>query len=100
MLANNECLSSLESNKQYVFFLQCKLGAIQVLHNAMGQVEDIRISLDLLYKGTSSNVISVTRGWVGLKFAEKRRCVTLGWPLCVFFVLSCSAADTARLEVG
>ena len=27
------------------------------------------------------NVISVTRGWVGVQFAEKWRYVTLEWPL-------------------
>ena len=29
------------------------------------------------------NVISVTRGWVGVKFAGKMRYVTLQWPLTV-----------------
>ena len=33
------------------------------------------------YEGVMFNVISVTRGWVGVQFAEKYRYVTLEWPL-------------------
>ena len=33
------------------------------------------------YKGVRFNVISVTRGWVGVKFPGKKRYVTLEWPL-------------------
>ena len=33
------------------------------------------------YEGVRFNVISVTRGWVGVQFPEKKRYVTLGWPL-------------------
>ena len=32
------------------------------------------------YEGVSFNVISVTRGWVGSNFQEKKRYVTLEWP--------------------
>ena len=33
------------------------------------------------YEGVRYNVISVTRGWVGVKFPGKKRYVTLEWPL-------------------
>ena len=33
------------------------------------------------YEGVRSNVISVTREWVGVKFLGKKRYVTLEWPL-------------------
>ena len=33
------------------------------------------------YEGVIFNVISVTRGWVGVQFPEKKRYVTLEWPL-------------------
>ena len=33
------------------------------------------------YEGVRFNVISVTRGWVGVQFPEKKRYVTLEWPL-------------------
>ena len=32
------------------------------------------------YEGVRYNVISVTRGWVGVKFPGKKRYVTLEWP--------------------
>ena len=32
------------------------------------------------YKGVRFNVISITRGWVGVKFPGKNRYVTLEWP--------------------
>ena len=36
-------------------------------------------------EGVMFNVISVTRGWVGVQFPEKYRYVTLEWPLiCVY----------------
>ena len=34
------------------------------------------------YAGVRFNVISVTRGWVGVKFPGKKRYVTREWPLC------------------
>ena len=33
------------------------------------------------YEGVRFNVISVTRGWVGVQFPGKKRYVTLEWPL-------------------
>ena len=33
------------------------------------------------YEGVRFNVISITRGWVGVQFPEKKRYVTLEWPL-------------------
>ena len=33
------------------------------------------------YERVRCNVISVTRGWVGVKFPEKQHYVTLEWPL-------------------
>ena len=33
------------------------------------------------YEGVRFNVISVTRGWVGVQFPEKKHYVTLEWPL-------------------
>ena len=38
------------------------------------------------YEDVRFKVISVTRGWVGIKFPEKKRYVTLEWPhtgLCI-----------------
>ena len=32
------------------------------------------------YEGVRFNVISVTRGWVGVQFPEKNRYLTLEWP--------------------
>ena len=33
------------------------------------------------YEGVRFNAISVTRGWVGVKFLGNKRYVTLEWPL-------------------
>ena len=33
------------------------------------------------YEGVRCNVISVTRGWVGVQFPEKKHYITLEWPL-------------------
>ena len=38
-------------------------------------------SREKCYEGVSFNIISVTRERVGVKFAEKKRYVTLEWPL-------------------
>ena len=32
------------------------------------------------YEGVRFNVISITRGWVGVQFPGKKRYVTLEWP--------------------
>ena len=48
------------------------LGAIQVLRNADGGGGGgINFSGKKHYEGVSFNVISVTRGWVGVQFPEK-----------------------------
>ena len=39
-----------------------------------------QISRNFFYKGVNFNVISITRGWVGVNFQEKKRYVTLEWP--------------------
>ena len=57
-------------------------GSIQVLRNALG-VGGCQISLKKHYKDVRFNAISVTRGWVGVKFPEKKHYVTLEWPLFV-----------------
>ena len=46
-------------------------GAIQVLRNADGGGGGVRFSGKKCYEGIMLNVISVTRGWVGVQFAEK-----------------------------
>ena len=33
------------------------------------------------YNGVRFNVISVTRGWVGVQLPDKKRYATLEWPL-------------------
>ena len=39
------------------------------------------------YEGVKLNVISVTRGWVGVQFAGKKHYVTLEWPPTSFIVM-------------
>ena len=51
-----------------------------LLRNAMG-VGCVSIPGKKRYKGVRFNVISVTRGWVGVKFPGKKRYVTPEWPL-------------------
>ena len=46
-------------------------GAIQVLRNADGGGGGGKIFQKKHYKGVMLNVISVTRGWVGVQFPEK-----------------------------
>ena len=47
-------------------------GAIQVLRNADGAGGGgVRFSGKKRYEGVMFNVIDVTRGWVGVQFAEK-----------------------------
>ena len=41
------------------------------------------------YEGVRFNVISVTRGWVGVQFPDKNRYVTLEWPLEDVFSVPC-----------
>ncbi len=48
------------------------LGAIQVLRNADGGGEGVSDFTETnRYEGVMFNVISVTRGWVGVLFPEK-----------------------------
>ena len=58
------------------------LGAIQVLRTPVTQmgVGGVKFSGKNLYKDVMFNVISVTRGWVGVKFPGKKRYVTFEWP--------------------
>ena len=44
-------------------------------------VGGVRFSGKKRYEGVRFNVISVTRGWVWVQFPEKKRYVTLEWPL-------------------
>ena len=47
-------------------------GAIQVLHNTDGGGGGgVRFNRKKRYEGVMFNVISVTRGWVGVQFPEK-----------------------------
>ena len=57
-------------------------GAIQVLRNAVGG-GGVSFSGKKRYERVRFNVISVTRGWVGVKFPGKKHYVTLEWPQCV-----------------
>ena len=47
----------------------------------MGVGGGVKFSEKLRYEGVIFNVISVTRGWVGVQFPGKKRYVTLEWPL-------------------
>ena len=44
-------------------------------------VGGVKFSRKKRYEGVRSNVIGVTRGWVGVQFPGKKRYVTLEWPL-------------------
>ena len=56
--------------------------AIQVLCNAVGVGEGVSAFPEKnRYDSVRFNVISITRGWVGVKFPGKKRYVTLEWPL-------------------
>ena len=48
----------------------------------MGVGGGVKFSRKKRYEGVRFNVISVTRGWVGVQFPEKKRYVTLEWPHC------------------
>ena len=50
-----------------------KIGAIQVLHNAVGAGEGggVRFPRIFFYGGVQFNGISVMRGWIVVKFPEK-----------------------------
>ena len=46
----------------------------------VGGVEGVGFSGRKRYEGVQSNVISIMRGWVGVKFPGKKRYLTLEWP--------------------
>ena len=54
------------------------IGAIQVLYNTVGGGV-CQLSQKKRYEGVRFNVISITRGWVGVKFPRKKCYVTLEW---------------------
>ena len=47
----------------------------------MGWGWGVKFSGKKRYEGVRFNVISITRGWVGVQFLGKKRYVTLEWPL-------------------
>ena len=56
------------------------LWAIKALRNAIvGGGLGHQISRKNRYEGVWFNVISITRGWMGVKFPGKKRYVTLEW---------------------
>ena len=52
-----------------------------MLRNADGGGGGVNFSGEKRYEGVRFNVISVTRGWVGVQISGKKRYVTLEWPL-------------------
>ena len=65
-----------------VIYLLNYQGAIQVLRNTVGGV-GVGFPGKKRYEGVQFNVITITRGWVGVKFTVKKRHVTLEWLLNV-----------------
>ena len=59
------------------------LGTIQVLRNA---AEGVKFPGKKRSGGLWFNVISVTRGWVGVKYPEQKRYVTPEWSPMYFEV--------------
>ena len=55
-----------------------------MLRNAVGG-GDISFPGKKRYEGVRFNIISVTRGWVGVKFPGKKSYVTFEWPLTIDF---------------
>ena len=47
------------------------------------------------YEDIQFNIISLTRGWVGVKCPEKKRYVTLEWPTTVLEIRKSYATDPA-----
>ena len=54
-----------------------KLGPFKCYVMQMGECQIFRKKR---YECARFNVISVTRGWVGVQFPEKKRYLTLEWP--------------------
>ena len=40
-------------------------------------------------EGVRFNVISFTRGWVGVQLSREKRYVTLEWPLAMYLCITC-----------
>ena len=69
----------------YSSFYTFQYWAIQVLRNADG-VGGIKFSGETRYEDVKFNDISDTREWEGSNFQEKKRYITLEWPLFRFFL--------------
>ena len=63
------------------------MGPFKCYVTQMG-VGGVTFSGEKRYEGVRLNVISVTRRWVGVQFPEKKRYVTLEWPLCYVHVFT------------
>ena len=57
------------------------IGSFKCYVTQMG-VGGVTFSGKKRYEGVRFNVISITRGWVGVQFPGTKRYVTLEWPLC------------------
>ena len=77
----------------FIQIIECN----DIIHNAL-QVRgpfkcnpvgdgDVSFSREKRYAGVRFNVISITRGWVGVKCPGKKRYVTLKCPLCSTFMI-------------
>ena len=55
-----------------------------MLRNAVGGV---RFPGNKRYEGVRFNVITITRGWVGIKFPGKKHYVTLEWILSRVYIV-------------
>ena len=58
-----------------------------MLRNAVG-VGGFSFPAKKCYEGVWFNIISVTRGWMGVKFPGKKFYITLEWPLKYFPLMS------------
>ena len=61
--------------------MPCFKGPFKCYVMQMGVGGGIKFSGKKRYEGVRFNVISVTRGWVGVQFPGKKRYLTLEWPL-------------------
>ena len=73
----------LYNDVRFCEYLHCSTvhGGHSSLHNAVG-VGRVLDSTGKRYEHVWLKVISVTRGWVGVKFPEKKCYVTLEWSHC------------------
>ena len=55
-------------------------GSFKCYVTQMGVGGGVKFSGKKRYKGVRFNVISITRGWVGVQLTDKKRYVTLEWP--------------------